>query len=149
VTDQLLAAALVYAARGWPVFPVNGKEPLTARGFKDASLDPAGIRAWFDCYPEAGVAIATGAVSGLVVLDEDTPHGGGGSLAQLSRLPETYTVLTGGGGKHYYFAHPGEPVPCSAGKLGPGLDVRGDGGYVVAPPSVHASGRPYKMLHER
>lgn len=148
-----LGAALTYAGRGWHVFPVRQKEPLTTHGFKDASADEDEIRAWWNTYRDAGVAIATGAVSGLVVLDEDTPKGGAGALVELEqrigKLPKTYTVLTGGGGRHYYFSHPGGIVPCSAGKLGDGLDVRADGGYVVAAPSSHASGRPYKVLHDR
>jgi hypothetical protein len=109
--------------------------------------------AWWGRWRDANVAVRTGAASRAVVLDIDTPKGGQATLAALEReygrLPPTYEVLTGGGGRHLYFAHPGTEVPCSEGKLGPGLDVRGDGGYVVAPPSVHASGRPYKVLHDR
>ncbi len=79
----------------------------------------------------------------------DPRHGGDESLealtARLAKLPDTPMVLTGGGGWHYYFKHPGPGVhvPNSIGQLGPGLDVRGDGGYVVAPPSIHSSGRNY------
>jgi hypothetical protein len=144
---DVLAAALDYAARGWPVFPVDGKIPLTPRGFKDATVDVGIVAAAFEVHQGAGVAISTGAAAGLVVIDEDTGHGGGRTRveleAKLGKLPATFSVLTGGGGKHYYFKHPGGPVPCSAGKLGAGLDVRADGGYVVAPPSSHESGRPY------
>lgn len=63
--------------------------------------------------------------------------------AEHEELPLTVTVLTGGGGRHLYFLYPGQLVPNSAGKLGEGLDIRGDGGYVVVPPSVHASGCEY------
>jgi len=88
-----------------------------------------------------------GAVSNLVVLDVDARHGGEESLAALVRahgvLPRTIEAETGGGGRHLYFAHPGGVVPNRAG-LAPGLDLRGDGGMVVAPPSLHASGRRYR-----
>jgi hypothetical protein len=99
-------------------------------------------------WPQANVAVATGALAGLVVLDVDPRHEGDGTLADLiakhGTLPHTPCAWTGGGGLHYYFAHPGSNVPNSAGRLGPGLDVRGDGGYVVAPPSVHATGTAYE-----
>jgi putative DNA primase/helicase len=93
------------------------------------------------------VGLRTGAGSNLVVLDIDVKSDGEASLtaleAEYGRLPVTVTVRTGGGGRHFFFAHPGEELRNSAGKLGPGLDIRGDGGYVVAPPSRHASGRCY------
>ena len=120
----MLAAALSYAARGWPVFPVDGKIPLTPRGFKDATADAGIVTAAFGVHHDAGVAIATGAESGLLVLDEDTGHGGGRTRvaleAKLGKLPRTFAVLTGGGGKHYYFsiladrcrAPPGNSAPA-------------------------------------
>lgn len=147
----MLEAAVAYAGRGLPVFPCNGKVPLTEHGFLDASTEAEAVLAWWTRYPEAAIGIPTGAASGLLVLDVDVQHGGAGTLAELERkhgkLPQAPEVLTGGGGKHMYFAHPGYEVQSSAGKLGPGLDVRADGGYVVAPPSLHASGRPYRWLH--
>jgi hypothetical protein len=86
------------------------------------------------------------------VLDVDTQHGGASTLKALAKehgkLPETAQVLTGGGGAHAYFQHPGVEVRNSAGKLGPGLDIRGDGGYIIAPPSVHENGRVYKWLKQ-
>ncbi len=94
-------------------------------------------------YPNANVAIATGAISGLVVIDIDGPDGEA-SLATLPPMPETRIVQTGRG-RHLYFAHPGGAVPNSAGKLGKGIDVRGDSGYVVAPPSRHLI-RPYEVI---
>ena len=100
----------------------------------------------------SNVGIRTGAVSGLVVLDVDPRHGGLQSLEKLKRrhgkLPHGPQVLTGSGGEHLWFSHPGAPVGNSAGRLGYGLDVRGDGGYVVVPPSVHANGNPYQWLRE-
>jgi Bifunctional DNA primase/polymerase, N-terminal/Primase C terminal 1 (PriCT-1) len=95
------------------------------------------------------VGIVTGAVSSLVVVDVDPLHGGAGSLEALERahgpLPETVRATTGGGGVHLYFAHPGGPVPNKVGLVA-GIDLRGDGGFVVAPPSVHPSGRRYVWL---
>jgi Bifunctional DNA primase/polymerase, N-terminal/Primase C terminal 1 (PriCT-1)/DeoR-like helix-turn-helix domain len=149
---ELLEAALEYAGRGLPVFPCHarGKTPLTEHGLHDASTDTTAVLTWWTRWPEANIGIVTGAASGLVVLDVDVQHGGQRSLAALEaehgKLAATPEVLTGGGGKHLYFAHPGETVGNSAGRLGAGLDIRGDGGYVVAPPSLHASGRPYKWL---
>jgi hypothetical protein len=83
-----------------------------------------------------------------LVLDVDPPHGGEASLRQLvgehGPLPATRSVISGSGGTHLYFAHPGGTIRNSAGALGPGLDVRGDGGYVIAPPSIHPSGAAYR-----
>ena len=135
-------AALRYAERGLPVFPVRGKLPLTEHGFKDASTDADTIRAHWSQWPDANVAIPTGTASGLLVLDIDPRHGGDRSLTALAErygpLPATLEARTGGGGRHLFFALPqGQLIRNSAGKLGAGLDIRGDGGYVVVPPSVH------------
>jgi hypothetical protein len=144
-----LSAAIEYAKRGWAVFPCRlDKTPLTTHGFYDASTDLVRIAQWWEVWPDASIGIATGAVSDLVVLDIDPRHGGNESYEELIRvhgeLPETPEALTGGGGRHLYLAHPGLVVPNSAGKLGPGLDVRGDGGYVIAPPSPHPTGKRYE-----
>ena len=163
---DLVATALAYAARGWPVFPLHtpdahghcscrdadcddvGKHPRTRHGFKDASTDPMVITGWWRTFPNANIGIRTGAESGLVVLDVDAAKGGKESLARLEATHgsflSTLTVETGGGGLHLYLAHPGGRVRNSEGKLGAGLDVRGDGGFVVAPPSVHRSGQRYR-----
>jgi putative DNA primase/helicase len=148
---DMLGAALTYAGAGWPVFPCvpGGKTPLTQHGCLDATTNEAQIRRWWDRWPGANVAIATGAESGLVVLDPDRDKGGLESLAdlQLERgpLPAGPVVRTGGGGEHLYFRHPGGKIANKV-ELRPGLDVRGDGGYVVAPPSRHASGNEYKWV---
>ena len=135
---SLLAAALAYAERGWPVFPVSGKAPLTAHGFKDASVDAEQIRAWWQTHPTTGVAIATGAASGVLAVDIDAQKGGAGTwkrlVAEHGKIPPTAATLTGGGGSHLLFQHPGD-VPNSTGRLGAHVDVRGDGGYIVLPPS--------------
>ena len=167
---SLLDTALTYAARGWHVFPCHtpaasgcscrrhcgriGKHPRTKNGLKDAATDEVTIRRWWTTWPAANIAIATGALSGLAVLDEDTYKGGDESLRELehsySPLPETVLSLTGGGGVQYVFAHPGTHVKNGVETLGVGLDIRGDGGYIIAPPSLHASGKPYawEVLHE-
>ncbi len=140
-SEGLGAAALDLTRRGARVFPCQprGKVPLATHGCRDASTDEATIRAWWARWPNANVGLATG--NGLLVLDVDPRHGGDESLAELAELPPTREALTGGGGRHLFYR--GE-ARCSAGRLGPGLDVRGAGGYVVAPPSVHPSGSLYR-----
>lgn len=144
-----VAMALAHAARGWPVFPCVDKRPLTPHGVKDATLDPSAIAAWWRARPGAAVAIATGRAGGLVVLDVDPRAGGDESLRELEGrlggLPGSPRVLTGGGGEHLYFRHPGDREVPNRRDLGGfrGLDLKGDGGYVIAPPSRHRSGREY------
>lgn len=161
MTRASLDCALRYADRGWAVFPCHeptrtgcscrrpncsspAKHPRTARGLHDATTDPEVIARWWRRWPAANVAVRTGADSGLVVIDVDPKHGGFAAIAELQRghgeFPPTPAARTGSGGRHYWFVHPGLPVPNSAGRLGPGIDVRGDGGYVIAPPSLHPSG---------
>jgi hypothetical protein len=149
---DLLAAALTLVEHGLPVFPVKprSKIPATLDGFKSATVDPDQLRAWWGRWPDANIGVPTGAASGFVVLDVDARHGGVASFEKLRdqhRLPKTAQVLTGSGGFHYWFRCVGE-LRNSAGLLGDGLDVRGDGGYVVVPPSVHESGNPYEWLRE-
>jgi hypothetical protein len=139
---MLLGAALAYAKRGAPVFPCEpgGKRPLTYNGFWDATTETRRIMAWWSRWPAANVGVPTGRRSGLLVLDVDPRGGGFESLAVLERknglLPTTARVRTGGGGVHVFFRYPmGETIRNSAGALGTGLDVRGEGGYVVVPPS--------------
>lgn len=167
--ESPLAAALAYAARGWAVFPCHSpvrgcrcscgrggcaspaKHPRLPRGLTSASTEAAQIEGWWRRWPRANVAVYTGAASGVVVVDVDPRHGGGESLealvAEHGALPGAGLVATGGGGQHLYLAHPGGRVPNDAGRrLGAGLDIRGDGGYVLAPPSRHASGACYEWL---
>jgi len=121
--------------------PLVPWEPLQRSPAKEADIED-----WFLRWPEANVGIVTGAVSGLVVIDVDPQHDGEESLRRLEvehgPLPPTCEAITGGGGRHFYFAHPGGLVRNRTG-LATGVDLRGDGGYVVAPPSVHPSGRAY------
>jgi putative DNA primase/helicase len=142
--SERLQAALRYAARRWPVFPCKpgSKEPLTPRGHLDATTDPRQIHAWWNRWPYANIAVPTGERSGFFVLDVDRDSWGFGSLdaleSEFGELPPTWTVKTGGGGLHLYFKYPedGTVIPNSTGRLGPGVDVRGEGGYVLVPPST-------------
>lgn len=163
-------AALALTRLGWPVLPLHwathtgksacscgskdckvGKHPYARNGFArnglhDATTNESRVRDWWARHPELNVAIATGSRAGIVVLDVDPRHGGDATLLELERqhadLPATVAATSGGGGKHYYFRH-AEGIGSSAGKLGAGLDVRADGGYIVAPPSNHESGGTY------
>lgn len=158
-----MAQAIAYAAQRWLVMPLRsirkgsctcgkadcsspGKHPCTARGLKDASIDLERIREWWRKWPEANIAVVTGAVSGIVAFDIDPRHGGKKTLDQLEAehgtLPATVTAVTGGGGFHFIYRHPGEPIKNRT-NLFPGIDVRGDGGYIVVAPSNHLSGGNY------
>lgn len=164
VTD-LTAWALAYARQGWPVFPLHtwrasraccscgrpdcgspAKHPLLRHGVLEASADPAQVLAWWTRWPGANIGVATGVVSGVWVLDIDPAHGGAESLADMTHtygpLPDTVSCDTGGGGQHYYWRMPPWGLANAVG-VAAGVDVRSDGGYVVAPPSRHRSGRAY------
>jgi len=162
-------AALIYARRGWEVFPCHaparvpgsctcchadcsspGKHPRVRGGLNSATRDEDVIRRWWATWPNANVAVRTGAASDLVVVDIDPAHGGEDSLQSVlaahGQLPPGRTIRTGSGGRHLYFAHPGDVVPNDVGRrLGSGLDIRGDGGYVIAPPSLHVTGGRYAV----
>ena len=159
------AAALGYIRQGWPVFvlgrskrPVANCTPcdtagkdhdpaacacLTCHGFYAATLDPARLAAMLRKVPRGLLAIRTGTASGLCVVDIDPRNGG-----QLDRdlMSPTATVATGGGGWQLYYRHPGGPtLPALPGV--PGVDIKADGGYVVAPPSIHpGTRRPYRWV---
>ena len=154
--------ALAYVGRGWAVMPLfgilasggcacgraectrPGKHPLLRRGVHEASADPQQVRVWWRRWPAANVGIATGAVSGLVVIDIDRP-GGEASRAlleeRLGTLPPTLAAATGGGGLHLLYRHPGGRLPNAVGGLPgfsgelPHIDCRADGGSIVAAPS--------------
>jgi hypothetical protein len=141
-----------YLARGWSVLPLRArdKRPLI-RWEQLQSKRPSGhdVETWFRRWPDANLGIVTGEISNLIVLDIDPKHGGDVSLARLERrftaMPITVEATTGGGGRHLYFAHPGGLTRNRVG-LAQGLDLRGDGGYIVAPPSIHPSGRRYTWV---
>ena len=149
-----LEHALKYAAvYGFAVFPVgaNTKKPLTPHGCKDAKKDAGAIRMWWTRFPDASIGIATGQASNLVVIDEDIDAekdvDGTLSMRQWEKshgeLPETVTAITGRGGVHLYYRYEGSDIGNRAGLL-EGVDVRGEGGYVIAPPSIHPNGTEYQ-----
>jgi hypothetical protein len=163
--NQLLQAALRYARCGWRVLPLQtvlngacscgkagcdrpGKHPRTRHGSKDATTDEATIRGWWAAWPSANVGIATGLDSGLFMVGPDG-HEGVAALAELERqhgpLPVTAKACSGSGtGKHYYYAWPADGnVKNRENHRGLPIDVRGAGGFVVAPPSAHKSGERY------
>lgn len=148
--EGLSAAALRIASYGWPVLPCqpHAKVPLTMHGLHDATTDPDVVVRWWRRCPRANVGLRTGACSGIIVIDTDGEEGYE-SLRELERsyspLPRTASVKTPRGGEHYYLRHPGGHVANSAALLGAGIDVRGDGGYVLAPPSIGANGNVYEV----
>lgn len=144
----LLDAALWYADQDMPVFPcrVGDKVPATAHGFKDATTDPDQIRKWWATTPAANIGLPTG--GRYDVIDIDGPEGYR-SLATLKSeqlFPDRYAgrVLTPRGGMHYYIPATGDG---NAGAVEPGIDYRGIGGYVLAPPSRMAGGRRWEWCN--
>jgi len=145
LSELLLEAALDYAALGRHVFPVKAgtkNQPLTRHGFKEAATCPAVIHKWWGRWPEANIGIATGAVSGSIVIDTDVPDGEANLAALGFQDPGGPLATTPRGGRHYWYKHPGYRVPCSAGKVATRVDVRGDGGYVIVAPSRTAADEP-------
>lgn len=162
--------AVFYATeKGWSVFPLkpHDKKPLfpaahekgnpcrgecgqVGHGFHDAVKDVFTIAEWWSKYPDAGIGIATGDKSGFFALDVDPVHNGEETFKQhvqaFGELPKTITALTGSGGHHYLFNMPALDIRNSAGKLGDGLDTRGNGGYIATAPTIHPNGKPYKWI---
>jgi len=168
VREARLEAALSYVQAGWPVLPLwsvdeegkctcgksdcrhPGKHPqghLAPHGLNDATVDEATVERWFGAN-DLNIGVCTGSESGLLVLDVDPRHGGDKSLEALEKkhgpLPMSRKAKTGGGGWHLYLKYPDDDVRNSASSLGAGLDIRGKGGYVIAPPSRHMSGDVYE-----
>lgn len=146
-----LDLALAYAEAGWPVFPCDplSKRPLAVTGFKSASKSPAEITKLWRRRPDAMVAIPTGEASGVFVvdLDRDDAKGldGAAEIARLGDLPRTISQRTPRGGRHAFLRwNPDRPVRNSAGTIARGVDVRGEGGYVVVSGSVRADGARYE-----
>ncbi len=157
--------ALTYANQGWPVFPVppGTKKSHKSAKFSDgrrwgATTDPEEIERDFANWPDANVGIVTGSEPGIFVVETDTLAGhnvdGEASLKELEakhgQLPETLKAQSPSGSAHYYFKHPGGGIKIknSSSELGPGIDVRGDGGMVLAPPSVKPGVGEYEWLNE-
>lgn len=142
-TLDLAAAARTLAAAGVPVFPCepDGKRPLTRRGFLDATCNPRQVAAWWSRTPEANIGLPTGAPSGVVVVDVDV-HGPADGRAAWRRASEAglvdgagLLVRTPTGGAHAYFPATAGTEQRSWQAAGAGVDFRGDGGYIIAPPS--------------
>lgn len=162
---KMLDAAQNYLALGYSIIPIHsvkngcctcgkpgctapGKHPLLEswRDYQKWRPTEAEVRAWWKHWPWANVAIVTGSISGLVVLDIDGPDGVGS--VSNKELPNTVIAETGGGGWHYLFRYPhGRVIGNKTGIL-PKVDVRADGGYIVAPPSIHKSGKTYTWFCE-
>lgn len=147
-------AALFYAnVLGWRVFPCrpNGKAPLTSKGFYDATRDLDKVDELWTRFPNANIGIPTGEINQLFVLDIDIKNNINGheSLLKLEkevgcRADTPFVVKTGSGGMHLYFKYTPRKKPIrNLTNILPGLDVRGEGGYVIAPPSTHESGGVY------
>lgn len=140
---SLAFAAGALAAAGVPVFPclVEGKRPLTRRGFLDASSDPEQVAAWWSRTPDANISIPTGAASGVVVVDVDVhgPHDGRAAFERASEAGLVdgagLLVRTPTGGAHVYFPATQGREQRSWQAADVGVDFRGDGGYIIAPPS--------------
>ena len=149
-----MQAALIYATKyNWAVFPVSPdtKKPLTPHGCKNAKKDPGAIRSWWKRWPNASIGVATGSASNLIVIDEDIDEDKGlngyHSIKAWERengeLPETVRAITGRGGAHVYYGYDGNDIKNRTGLL-EGVDVRGEGGYIIAPPSFHPNGTQYQ-----
>lgn len=145
---SLLESALRYAQKGLPVFPCNpaNKQPFTSHGFKDATPNPEHIRAWWTVRPEAMIGLPTGEASGLWAVDCDGAEGLSEFLRRCEEhdyTPETLYQDTPSGGRHYLFAWPEEGGLGNRARMWPSVDVRGEGGYIVAAPSCREDGRRY------
>ena len=157
--NKYLEAALHYAQDlGWSVFPVSEKtkKPYTPHGCKDAKKDPQAIKAWWQRYPSASIGVATGLPSQLLVIDLDIDENKGlDGMRELrewekdhKELPETVSAITGRGGSHFYFKYDGSEKYGNRAGILDGIDVRGDGGYVIAPPSLHPNGTEYQWEND-
>jgi hypothetical protein len=150
--NPFLLHALHYALElRWRVFPIKPRAkqpPLTKHGFHDASSDEKQIRAWWTRWPNANIGIATG--DKFWALDIDPRHGGDDSLAELvakhGAFAQTLVQRTGGGGSQWLYQMPDQAVIKNATEVcgWKGIDVRGSGGYIVVPPSIHPSGQAYR-----
>ena len=148
--DDTLRQALVYAARGWPVFPCQPgqKIPATTHGYRDATTNPQQITEWFTRHPGRNVAVATGA-PGPDVLDIDQHGPAGSGFPAFARLRQaglvtgaSHYVRTPSGGLHLYFTGTAQRNGHLPGRH---LDFRSAGGYILAPPS-QVNGHPYQLL---
>lgn len=172
MTTKLIDQALEYGERGWALIPCHsvnedgsctcskpdcrspGKHPILAGYNHTASSEKDYILRCWEKFPYANIGIVTGEKSGIVVIDVDPKNGGFEGLEELEGqygpLPDNNMVDTGGGGYHFYFSYPETGhVSCAASKLPAGIDVRGSGGIIIAPPSKHASGKQYTWRNQQ
>lgn len=150
----LQEAAIQYARQGFRVFPITAaskKPPMIKDWPNKATTNENQINQWWSKWSQANIGIATGAQSGFFVLDIDSGTNGFSSLDALlkihGQLPVTGKQKTGSG-EHYLFACNDITIKNSAGQIGAGIDIRGDGGYIVAPPSIHPNGNCYTWVNE-
>jgi hypothetical protein len=147
-TKSNLDHALYYLEQKLSVIPIgqdsNGgwKKPLIKwEHYQKEHATEADLITWWKRWPDARIGIVTGIISGIVVVDIDPRHGG---KVEGAKFPSTLTSLTGGGGWHFFYKHPmNQIIPNTTSFPEKGLDIRGDGGFVVVPPSLHASGVEY------
>ena len=144
-TDEILNAAIEYLDRGFSVIPVkrSDKRPYFEwEEFQHRHPTPDEIEAWWKEWPQANVAIVTGQISGIAVVDADGP---GGAQFVNENFPPTTVKAQSYKGPHRYFKTNGTIVHCSTKTVHPEVDIRGEGGYIVAPPSIHATGHKYQF----
>jgi hypothetical protein len=145
--DALASAAAWYAAQGIPVFPLRPGEkiPLAgSRGFKDATTDPATVRTWWTRVPQANIGLPTGGQFDVIDVDGPAGYQSMADLREQGKLPEIIgKAYTPRGGRHLYVPPSGDG---NAANFLPGLDYRGAGGYVLAPPSVGPNGKRYDWI---
>lgn len=155
-SEELESALWYLEEHGFSVIPARTEEKKGSyleswKPFQERRPEPSEVKRWWRRHHGAGLAIVTGSVSGIIVLDVDPGHGGRETLEGRKR-PPTVAVETGGGGVHYYYRYPDieglEVINCFTGDNVdlPGLDLRADGGMVYAPPSLHPSGRRYRFF---
>ncbi|MGI8405784.1 MAG: bifunctional DNA primase/polymerase [Thermomicrobiales bacterium] len=169
---NLALAAVEYAQQGIPVYPLYGidgdgckcgsaeckhpgKHPhgrLARHGMLDATTEVNQVRSWWDQEPRANIGTPTGEMFHRFVVDIDARHGGWDTADlledQYGHWPSTFTVSTGGGGLHIHLQYPkGIDIRSKAGILGPGIDIRANGGSAILPPSLHASGNRYEWTY--
>jgi len=160
-SPQALDAALSLGKKGFCVFPIrqpyervvgnyfakkNGKYPASVLDLRAASFERAAILRAFKGRRNPNIGVLTGRQSKLVIIDVDFPAGGDSSMENL-HLPRTLTAVTGAG-LHLYYRHPGGKIPTCAGRLAPGIDVKGENSFATVPPSRHYSGTRYRWLDE-
>lgn len=162
----MIGEALAYAERGWSIFPLHGadlsglevvctcgrpdctsvaKHPRTRNGVLEATTNTDQVQDWWRRWPDANIGLATGTPSGLYVVDLDGPDAIA-AWAELAVDDGAWIARTGNGEHHVYAL--ADPLPSTHWKVARGIDTRGDGGYIVAPPSLHRTGRRYQWIRQ-